>query len=78
MDTNGSKAAVWAYNGTVPGPVLRLRQGKPGRILVDNGLPEPTTVHWHGIRLPIAMDGVPGISQPPILSGAAFEYEFTP
>ncbi len=78
LDTNGSKAAVWAYNGTVPGPVLRLRQGKPVRILVENDLPESTTVHWHGIRLPIAMDGVPGISQPPILSGAAFEYEFTP
>ena len=78
LGTNHTNTAVWAYNGTVPGPVLRMRQGEPVRILVENRLAEPTTVHWHGIRLPIAMDGVPGISQPPIKPGEVFTYEFTP
>ena len=58
--------AVWTYNGAVPGPMLRLRQGKLARIIVENGLDEDTTVHWHGIRLQNAMDGVPGLTQPPI------------
>src|SRR5215471_5597281 len=49
---------VWAYEGTVPGPELRARQGEPVRITVVNNLGEDTTVHWHGIRLPNAMDGV--------------------
>ena len=73
-----SPTKVWAYNGTVPGPVLRVRQGEPVRILVENRLDEETTVHWHGIRLPVAMDGVPGISQPPIKPGEVFAYEFPP
>jgi FtsP/CotA-like multicopper oxidase with cupredoxin domain len=69
---------VWAYDGVVPGPTLRLRQGAPVRIVVENRLDEDTTVHWHGIRLPNAMDGVPGLTQPPIKLGASFTYEFTP
>lgn len=69
---------VWAYGGTVPGPTLRLPQGEPVRIVIDNRLEQDTTVHWHGIRLPIGMDGVPGISQPPIKPGGTFVYEFTP
>ena len=55
--------AVWAYEGTVPGPELRVRQGEPVRITVSNKLDEDTTVHWHGIRLRHAMDGVPGLTQ---------------
>src|SRR5207248_10532463 len=55
--------AVWTYEGTVPGPELRVRQGEPVRITVANELDEDTTVHWHGIRLPNAMDGVPGLTQ---------------
>src|SRR5713101_4065300 len=70
--------AVWAYDGTVPGPEMRVRQGDPVRIVVTNKLGEDTTVHWHGIRLPIAMDGVPGLTQPPIEPGESFTYEFTP
>ncbi len=70
--------SVWAYDGKVPGPVLRIPQGEPVRIVVENRLAEGTTVHWHGVRLPIAMDGVPGISQPPIAPGDTFVYEFTP
>ncbi|MFJ1311891.1 multicopper oxidase family protein [Agrobacterium sp. P15N1-A] len=69
---------VWAYDTKVPGPVLRLRQGDPVRIVVENQLTQETTVHWHGIRLPIAMDGVPGLSQAPIKPAERFTYEFTP
>ncbi|MEO5756613.1 MAG: multicopper oxidase family protein [Mesorhizobium sp.] len=69
---------VWAYDRTVPGPTLRVQQGRPVRIAVENGLNEDTTVHWHGIRLPNAMDGVPGLTQPPIRPGQNFIYEFTP
>jgi FtsP/CotA-like multicopper oxidase with cupredoxin domain len=70
--------AVWAYGGTVPGPEVRIRQGDPVRLVVSNQLGEDTTVHWHGIRLPNAMDGVPGLTQPPIRPGASFAYEFAP
>ncbi len=75
---NRPKTEVWAYDGTVPGPVFRVRQGEPVRIVVENRLAEDTTVHWHGIRLPNAMDGVPGLTQPPIKPGERFTYEFTP
>ena len=70
--------AVWGYNGATPGPALRLRQGTPFRATVTNGLAETTTVHWHGMRLPNAMDGVPGLTQPPIKPGEKFVYAFTP
>jgi FtsP/CotA-like multicopper oxidase with cupredoxin domain len=69
---------VWTYNGVEPGPVLRLRQGTAFRAAVENRLAENTTVHWHGIRLPNAMDGVPGITQQPIPPGGRFDYAFTP
>lgn len=69
---------MWAYNGEVPGPTLRVPQGEPVRIVVENQLDQDTTVHWHGIRLPNAMDGVPGLTQPPIKPGESFVYEFTP
>src|SRR5260221_2259254 len=69
---------VWAYDGTVPGPELRIRQGEPVRLAVENKLGEDTTVHWQGIRLPHAMDGVPGLTQKPIRPGESFVYEFTP
>lgn len=69
---------VWCYGGQVPGPEIRVRQGSPVRIVVENKLDEDTTAHWHGIRLPNAMDGVPGLTQPPIKPGEKFVYEFTP
>lgn len=68
--------AVWAYNGSIPGPVLRVRQGDRLRVHVENRLVESTTVHWHGIRVPNAMDGVPHITQPPIEPGGTFVYDF--
>src|SRR5580700_7026782 len=69
---------VWAYNKTVPGPELRVRQAEPVRVVVTNNIGEDTTVHFHGIRLPNAMDGVPGLTQKPIRPGESFSYEFTP
>jgi len=70
------QTAVWAYDGVVPGPELRLRQGERLRIAVENALDAETTVHWHGIRLPNAMDGVPGVTQKPIPRSGRFLYEF--
>jgi FtsP/CotA-like multicopper oxidase with cupredoxin domain len=70
------RTAVWAYDGVVPGPEIRARQGSRVRILVSNRLGEDTTVHWHGIRVPNAMDGVPRLTQPPIRPGDSFTYEF--
>jgi FtsP/CotA-like multicopper oxidase with cupredoxin domain len=69
---------IWCYDNAVPGPVIRVRQGERLRVVVKNGLPEDTTVHWHGVRLPNAMDGVPGLTQAPIKPGEEFTYEFTP
>jgi FtsP/CotA-like multicopper oxidase with cupredoxin domain len=69
---------VMAYDGKIPGPTLRVRQGEKVRFIVDNQLGQETTVHWHGIRLPNAMDGVPGLTQSPIEPGKSFVYEFTP
>jgi FtsP/CotA-like multicopper oxidase with cupredoxin domain len=70
------QTAVWAYNGSAPGPALRVRQGERLRVVVENRLEEATTVHWHGVRVPNAMDGVPYITQPPIEPGGRFAYEF--
>jgi FtsP/CotA-like multicopper oxidase with cupredoxin domain len=67
---------VWSFNGSVPGPELRFRQGERVRIAVENRLPQETTVHWHGLRVPNAMDGVPHVTQPPIAPGGRFVYEF--
>ncbi len=70
------ETAVWGYNGAVPGPEIRVRQGERLRVLVENGLDEGTTVHWHGVRLPNAMDGVPHLTQKPIGPGETFTYAF--
>jgi len=68
---------VWGYNGTCPGPTIQANQGDRVRIIFDNRLPESTTVHWHGLEIPIAMDGLPYITQKPIPPGGRFIYEFT-
>ncbi len=72
----GPQTQVWCYNGAVPGPEIRLGQGERLRVLVENGLPQDTTVHWHGLRIPHAMDGVPELTQPPIRPGETFAYDF--
>jgi FtsP/CotA-like multicopper oxidase with cupredoxin domain len=70
------ETAVWSYNGTVPGPEIRARQGERLHITVENQLGEETTVHWHGLRVPNRMDGVPHLTQRPIRPGESFVYEF--
>ncbi len=67
---------VWAYNAAVPGPVIRARQGDRLRVDFRNSLDQPTTVHFHGVRMPNAMDGVPYVTQEPIAPGGRFLYEF--
>lgn len=67
---------VWAYDGMLPGPVLRVRQGERVTRRFINQLPLHSTVHWHGIRIDNAMDGVPGLSQEPVAPGESFDYDF--
>ena len=70
------QVTAWTYNGTVPGPEIRVPYGQRVRIEVKNSLPDETTVHWHGIDVPNAMDGVPGVTQEPIAPGGTYTYEF--
>ena len=74
----GSKTDVWAFGGTVPGPVLRARQGEEFALRFGNLLPVPSAVHWHGLRIANAMDGVPGLTQAAVAAGETFDYRFTP
>ncbi len=75
LDLGGVEARTWAYAESLPGPVLRARAGDLLRVTVHNRLPAETTVHWHGIRLRHAADGVPGITQAPIAAGADYRYD---
>jgi FtsP/CotA-like multicopper oxidase with cupredoxin domain len=68
---------VWGYNGSSPGPTIQLQQGDHVRIHVENQLPESTSMHWHGLEIPIEQDGVPYVSQKPIAPGETYTYEFT-
>jgi FtsP/CotA-like multicopper oxidase with cupredoxin domain len=72
----GKNITAWGFNNQVPGPVLKAKKGDTLVVKVKNNLPEPTMVHWHGIRLPATMDGT-GEVQQPILPGESFEYRFT-
>lgn len=67
---------VWAYNGTVPGPLLRVKRGAMLKVALENNATDATSIHWHGIRLPNAMDGVPHLTQKPVGRGESFLYEF--
>lgn len=73
---DGRRVAAWLYNGTLPGPELRVREGDVVRVALTNSLPEPTTIHWHGVPVPFGMDGVPGLTQPAVRPGERFVYEF--
>lgn len=75
--TDKQTVVAWAYNGQVPGPMLRVSPGEKIRVILTNNLPEATTIHWHGVDVPNNMDGVPGISQDPVKPGESFTYEFT-
>ena len=69
---------IWGYDGRVPGPTIRVRQGQRVVRRFVNGLPQPSTVHWHGIRLDNAMDGAPELTQPVVQPGGEFLYDFAP
>jgi FtsP/CotA-like multicopper oxidase with cupredoxin domain len=75
---DGRTMEFWAYNGRVPGPTLRVKLGETLRVRLTNRLPQPTTIHWHGVRVPNAMGGVPWVTQPPVEPGGTFVYEFAP
>ena len=72
----GAETEVWGFNGSVPGPVLRFAQGDKVDLHVVNKIPQVTTVHWHGLRVPNEMDGVPHVTQHPIELGGSFDYRF--
>src|SRR5262245_23723074 len=76
VDVAGTRVQAWTYNGGLPGPLLRVRVGDRLIVHFTNNLPKPTTVHWHGVRVPVQMDGVPGSSQPDIWPGQSFTYDF--
>ena len=73
----GQTVEAWAYNGQVPGPQIRVKQGDRVRVNLTNKLPESTAIHFHGVSLVNGMDGVPFITQPPVKPGGTFTYEFT-
>jgi CopA family copper-resistance protein len=76
LEVDGRAGHVVAINGTVPGPLVRLREGQKVRLHVTNTLEEDTSIHWHGLLVPFQMDGVPGVSFPGIRPGETFVYEF--
>jgi FtsP/CotA-like multicopper oxidase with cupredoxin domain len=76
LNAGAPKTRFWGFNGSVPGPVLRYRKGDTARILVSNGLSVDTAVHWHGLRVPNPMDGVPFVTQDPIKPGGKLLYEY--
>jgi len=67
----------WGFNGSIPGPTIQVTEGDRVRLNVENHLPEPFSMHWHGLEIPNEMDGMPGISQEAIRPGGRFVYEFT-
>ncbi len=73
---DAAATAIFGYDGMTPGPTLRVRRGDELRVRLVNDLADPTTIHWHGLRLPNAMDGVPQLTQPPVAPGASFDYRF--
>ena len=73
---DGPTSDLWGYNGSVPGPILRAKVGDTLRIRFRNELTQPTSIHWHGIRIDNAMDGVSHLTQEPVQPGEMFEYEF--
>jgi manganese oxidase len=72
----GVSVPAITYNGQVPGPLIRVMEGDTLRVTLKNELTQDTTIHWHGLHVPNAMDGVAGVTQPPIKPGESFTYEF--
>ncbi len=73
---SGPEFTAWTYNGQVPGPEIRVKEGETIRVVLKNFLPEGTTIHWHGVPVPNAMDGVPEVTQRPVMPGQTYVYEF--
>mgnify|MGYP001820406160 FL=1 len=78
LEAGQPETAVWAYDGSVPGPTLHLRQGESIEAQLINQLPQPTTIHWHGLRIDNSMDGVAGLTQPAVQPGKTYSYRFAP
>jgi len=76
LGAGAPQTQVWAYNGAVPGPIIRLHRGERLDVDFENTLQRPTTVHWHGLRVPNNMDGVPALTQAPVAPGGRFRYAF--
>lgn len=76
VEVEGKRVKAWTYNGQVPGPLIRGKVGDRLIVHLTNELEQETTIHWHGVRVPIEMDGVPGVSQPPVKQGEKFTYDF--
>ncbi len=74
LGSDAPATQVWAFNGTVPGPVLRAAQDDRLSLTFENGLSQPSTIHWHGLRVPVEQDGVPYFSQDPVGPGARHDY----
>jgi FtsP/CotA-like multicopper oxidase with cupredoxin domain len=72
----GATTPAWTYDGGIPGPLIHAKRGDRVIVHFTNQLPEPTTVHWHGIRVPNAMDGVPDMPKPAVKPGESFDYDF--
>jgi len=72
----GKTVKAWTYNGTVPGPTIHVNPGDHVQVVLDNQLPQSTAIHFHGITVPNAMDGVPDVTQPPVKPGESFTYDF--
>lgn len=73
----GKTLPVWTFNNSVPGPEIRVKQGDQVKITLKNTLPEPVSIHWHGVPVPIGMDGIPGVTQNAVQPGQSFTYTFT-
>jgi FtsP/CotA-like multicopper oxidase with cupredoxin domain len=76
IDLGAGQFQAWTYNGLNVGPEIRVTEGDRLRVTLTNNLPDPTTIHWHGLPVPNAMDGVPDMTQPPVQPGESFVYEF--
>lgn len=72
----GTTTRAWTYDGGIPGPLVRARRGDRVIVHFHNELPVPTTIHWHGVRVPVEMDGAPDMPRPPVAPGGAFDYDF--
>ncbi|MBB6729867.1 multicopper oxidase domain-containing protein [Cohnella zeiphila] len=77
VPVDGVMTTAWTFNGQAPGPTIRVTEGDRVRIHFVNHLPEPATIHWHGVLVPNEMDGVPGLTQEAVQAGGTFDYEFT-